>query len=142
MKIIHSVEKNWFCSLFFNNEEFPVFMNPSLRELAMIRSEIYDIKGLINIDGNLIVWSGKKTHQEAMSMLIYFSDFNKLFKGDHINLKNRNYIIVNIIDYKAYLCEDIDTILKENKINLDILIENMLKRNKYIKMSDSYKWHK
>jgi len=136
-----TLKENYFHSLYYDidrSKEFLIFVNPSFKELKEIKDKVSNIRGVVNENGNLLVWSGEKTHWQVIEKLMDNYDFNRLYKGNHTYFKNRNYITIKINKYYEVGLGDVEVlkdIKKDDKLSLDLLLDNMLKKNKNLELS-------
>ncbi len=106
------------------------FINPSLIELKKLLKEHYELRGVVNQEGHIIVWRPDALHNDVIDKLKKEDkDFNRLFKGN--SYSNRNYITIIINRHFDIFLGDgeyIPDIIKDDKVNISLLFKNMLKK--------------
>jgi hypothetical protein len=121
------------------------YINPSIKEINDCKKTSgypFSCRGLINIDGTMIIWRGDLLHDNALR---YLTDNPTEWSKKEIKNYNRvsskpNYILIEIRESNNEICYAGNSYTNEDDIKFDVnvLIKNFTEKNHYLTLSKKY----
>jgi hypothetical protein len=134
-------KENYLTTVSIENKPLDVYINPTPKERKEMMEGNYDMRGLLNENGHLLLWRNVAIHRDVIISLKNNSDFKRLYKGNHESYEDRNYITVIIKTDGTLLFgdgEEIDEIRENDDLDLRVLVHNTEKKHPWVKFSKEF----
>jgi len=134
-------KENYLTTVSIENKPLDIYINPSIKERKEMIDENYDMRGLLNENGHLMLWRNVAIHRDVILSLKNNSDFKRLYKGNHESYEDRNYVTVIVLKEGKLLFgdgEEIEEIKENDDLDLSVLVHNTMNRHPWIKFSKEF----